>query len=731
MFHKKIRSVLSVVLLFSAGLTPSSLWAANADYDSTLTGGNFTTWTNWKGGGYTGTETERTLRAGFNESYSKFTSTITKDDSGEYTVSGLSLGVHEKTQSELIIKAGKLTITGGTTLGGCYSSGRGNSPYTNTTGTLTIDGGAFVSNAVTIGAWNDSTKTIDYIGIVNVKSGSWTSTSNIVYGTGSYTEGKTTYQAKGFLNVSGGTATLSATHYVGNATGAYGEINLSGGTLTTGDLFLGSANGGSGTLNLKGGTLVNSGKKLYVGHNENATGKLSVSAGEYTLPGIIFANGKNSTGTLEVTGTETASGTANVSGAIFGNATGSTGKLAVSGGTLNLTNSQTDKAQNQSVNYFGNQGNFEFTQTGGTINDYANLFTCENGGGNTTSTWSFSGGTFNALAYSATRDISRVGGARVCFNSRGDATISISGTAKLNLETETILSWGVGDTVLNQTGGTVSVKGGNRVNCGGGGNGLGREGIVFIGNANDSFADGSATYNLSGGTLTTSRMSQAQKTFPALFTVSQATGENAQTASATVGLMQVAVRQTGGTLNVGTLDLNGTILNGGTAATYTFEQTGGTFNAIKDPVLEKTGQGAVNIGYGTTAYIGGDAKFNLTVTTNRRAADGAEQGLTIGTGGTGTMTFAGNSVSNIASVCVGLLAGSTGTLNITENATVNLINTQTTDNMCTMSLFSSKGASNINITGGVLNNYGEIMSNEHANVASHVVIDGGTFNHWG
>lgn len=204
-------------------------------------------------------------------------------------------------------------------------------------------------------------------------------TNDILAGTGAGTTG-TWNQSAGTVVMSGGWFRL------GLASGATGNYNLTGGSLTTvGRQDIGEAAGGTGNVSVSGGTWTNNGAALAVGGNSNAsaggTGTLNLSAG-----GTIANNnelwvgvGTGSVGTMNVSG-----GTINQAQWIAVGRSGGTGTLNMSGGTLNKT------VNGGSASIIGASGTGTFNQTGG-------LFNIASGetwiGETTTGSWVMSGGT--------------------------------------------------------------------------------------------------------------------------------------------------------------------------------------------------------------------------------------------------------------------------------------------------------------------------------------------------
>lgn len=525
-----------------------------------------------------------------------------------------------------------------------------------------------------------------------------------------YTVGKLTL---GWHQFCGGTLTLQPVTGTGTYT-VSGEVWLAGnGNSTRGGISPNTET--SGTINVGTGATLNVNNNFFLGQScpyANGSGYLNLNGGT--------VNAKNGLITgIAVSGTYR-----------------TTGSINVSSGTLNLLNAAASGGL--TVSQFANAGTSEVLMTGGTINVYGNLYSAESSTGTGRSTVTLKGGNFNVLGYDASRGNSMIGGGRYCVCSWGDSSLNVSGSAALTADSEFIISWGAANGAVNQSGGTVKVLGGNRRNVDGSGSGLNQNGILFGGGNNSG--TGSSTYNLSGGTLETSRMTQSQSALSSIFNVSQASASVPTTA--TVGSLKVTTNMTGGTLNAFQVVMDGTQLfakdSGGTLATD-FRQTGGTVNLVAGNAMDGTAysNGLFELSNGGVADISGTAVFNAKASLLRRPAD-TGLSLAVGKTGEGTISFSGNAVANLSGISLATNNNSKGTLNISGDAVVNLLNTQTKEPNSTpsMSFFGNRGASRVNITGGVLNNFGEIMTSEFdavtsEAVTSYVTIDGGTFNHMG
>ena len=181
------------------------------------------------------------------------------------------------------------------------------------TAALTVAGGALTANRSYLGS--------DGTGSATVSAGTWTTSAILFAGFG------LTAPANGTLNISGGTV-QTGDAYLGVFASGTGSATVSGGTWANlGDLIVGY-NGGTGSLNVSGGTAstVNS----LIGTSALSTGSVTVTGGTWTAGGNVTVGSVDGTGTLTISG----SGTALVGGTLSRGDFGSI-NLA-SGGTLQI-----------------------------------------------------------------------------------------------------------------------------------------------------------------------------------------------------------------------------------------------------------------------------------------------------------------------------------------------------------------------------------------------------------
>ena len=233
---------------------------------------------------------------------------LTKLGAGTLTLTGNNIYTGNTT-----IRAGTLAVTGGS-VGGA-----------NSTATLTVDGSPGSPAAALTLSGTTTTLTVGQAQIGNAGAGTLTQSG------GTHTVGGTLYVgynagATGTYNLSGGTITANESQ-LGN--GGTGTFTQSGGTHATNtSLFLG-LNNGSGTYNLSGGTLAPA-NYLSVGYSGSGsgvgTGVFNQSGGTVTTGTVFVGTLAGSTGTYNLDGgTLTATGVHGGSG---------TSTLTFNGGTL-------------------------------------------------------------------------------------------------------------------------------------------------------------------------------------------------------------------------------------------------------------------------------------------------------------------------------------------------------------------------------------------------------------
>ena len=149
------------------------------------------------------------------------------------------------------------------------------------------------------------------------------------------------------LNVKGGELNTTGAFRIASAENSVGAFNISGGdvTINNGDLTICANSGATGELNMSGGTLTMN-YDLKVGYSGNATGSAVFSGGKANIHGINLA-GNNGIATMTVK--EDADVKVTTSVVSIGHGTGGTGTLVLEGGVFSAPglkqNSGTGKLQ--------------------------------------------------------------------------------------------------------------------------------------------------------------------------------------------------------------------------------------------------------------------------------------------------------------------------------------------------------------------------------------------------
>jgi autotransporter-associated beta strand protein/T5SS/PEP-CTERM-associated repeat protein len=423
----------------------------------------------------------------------------------------------------------------GNLLVGAFGDNRTGTVRVNTSGTLAVSGELFIGDS--------QNSTANFL----LESGTMTANNKIFVGnnkangtltmsggTLTKTGGDETFvgrdQGTGTITQSGGTITLNHNLYVGQSSGSTGTYNISGSSvLNVARDFVVGRESGTGNLNMTGGTITKTGdEKFIVGHN-NGVGTVVQSGGTISANNELYIGNENA----NASGTYTLSGTGalNVSNEVVVGRESGTGVLNVNGGTLttsgngnmyvgrrNGTGTLNQSAGTISVNKeFGvgtrddnKIGTGTYNLSGGLLTASNNIFIGKEEGASGTMT--MTGGTMTGsdkliIGHNrASGSLSHSAGTvnvqnEVYIGNENSAssvgTYTLSGSAVLNVGNEVQVGRDNGTGTFNLNGGTVTTKkieGGNgsaTVNFNGG--------IVKAKQDESNFITNLDTANLQGG----------------------------------------------------------------------------------------------------------------------------------------------------------------------------------------------------------------------------------------
>ncbi len=513
----------------------------------------------------------------------------------------------------------------------------------------------------------------------SVGPGNWGNPASWDVGVGfpnTYTTDSAIISATQTISYDGSIPTLGGNLAVANGN----SITINGGALTqawvpgapppfgtTIAIGVSSAGSGTGTLNINNGGSFISGTA-----NTVAVGVSVAGLGGGAASGTVNVNQGTVTLSASASGSAGGQGLAvgiNAAGAGIinvGDAAGAAGSslvdLATNNVTLTVGGTNGEGSGTGTVNiksdgrvatgtaraYIGDGGTGTVLVDGGTLAIGVGGLTVGRNGGN---------GTLNVTSGLATID--GPGGAESFIVADGlgsVGTINISG-GTLNSVNNMLIGVNGGVGTVNQTGGTVTYGGWAAVGYGTGG--------------------GGSSYNISGGTLSSSAGFEVGADRAGLMTISG-------TATVNVSAINVGIRTNGvGTLNIsgGTTNV-GTIGFGGAQQISTGNGTisGGIVNATTvDVGINNGGTGSLNITGGTTTIgrlgVGGglgtsNGTLNITGGTNV-VNGGAQSFIGRGAGSTGTLNITGAALANTSGQDFQLgFEGGTGNLNITAGGTM-------------------------------------------------------------
>lgn len=324
---------------------------------------------------------------------------------GWQTTGDLQVGATGQTGA--LTLSGTSTITTGRVRIGGYNNG---SESSNAIGSLTMTGSSSLTTAngydfwLGNGAGSVGTLTMSGSSIINVMN---TGTSARAGGTAIVTQSGTSQfiTAGGYVFGEGGSTTWTATE---------DSVLQIGGTINIGD-----GNNGNSTMNVQDSAIVSSGGEFWVGNGNGGTGVYNQTGGTVSSNSWVAVGRGGAKGTFNISG-----------GSFTKNGTGAwTGGGGMSGNNWVTNGSASNVAT--------------INQTGGTINNTGSAMILSEASGNVTS-WSASAGTGN------------FGDFHVGF--RGDATVTISGSANYGTTTVHLGTNGSTNGVLNLQGGTFAAN---------------------------------------------------------------------------------------------------------------------------------------------------------------------------------------------------------------------------------------------------------------------------------
>ena len=540
--------------------------------------------------------------------------------------------------------------------------------------------------------------------------------------------------ASGTVNVNEGTMTLS-----GAASGSSGGqglaigVNAAGaGVLNVGDavgaadsslvdlatnnvtLTVGGTNGegaGTGTVNIKtDGRVATGTARAYVG--DGGTGTLLVDGGTLAIGvGGLTVGNNGGTGNLNVSsGLATIDGPGGAESFQVGAGTGSIGNVSVTGGTLNSVN-------NMLIGVNGGIG--QVTQTGGAVS-FGGWMAIGYGAGAGGSSYNISGGSLTGN-----------GGAPLEVGADRAGSMSISGTATVNVDKIAVGIRNNGNGTLNISGGTTTTK---FLAVAGDQGGATHTGVVNITGGVNTIAPGAGqsylgrqagstgTLNLNGGALTNASGQDFHIGFEGgtgnlnitnggTFThnwwvnVARSAGSSGQITVSGAGSSLVVNGGGDAHTNIGENGVGSMTITNGGAFTTQSELAVGRFGGSTGNVLLGGAGSSISLTGGDRHFYvgqGGSGTFSQsggTLNLNGNRVQIAEEG-----GSIGVVNLTGGQVQNSQWFHVGSGVGANGTLNV--NYTI------PTDTLTTGAFYvGNNGATGaLNIISGVVtaNNVAEI-----------------------
>jgi fibronectin-binding autotransporter adhesin len=570
------------------------------------------------------------------------------------------------------------------------------------TGSLAASGGWEYVGYAGVGSFNQpaGTNTIFpnnylYVGFLAGSTGTYT-----LGGTGTLTANSYEYigySGTGTFNQTGGTHTMGPNLilFIGNNSGSMGTYNLSGGTLTAGYEYVGAS--GMGNFNQSGGkNTINAGYSLVVGASAGGGGAYSLSGGSLMANGSEYV-GYLGTGSFNLTG-----GAYNFVSSMLhlGYSAGSTGNYTLSDGDLNA----------QGGEIIGESGTGNFNQT--------SFFTFHTIGPGASLILGYNAGAIGTFTLSG--PLSAGGPEYVGLNGTGIFTqnsITDQNSNTIASGYHLYLGYNVGSTGtynLTSVDGSIAANGNEYVGFNGNGtfnqssgtNTIAAGGILAIANSSGS----SGTYALSGGTLIAPTVYVGGNTGGAGGAgVLSVSAGGTLTTSGTLKVYDTAgsaVNLSGGTINVGAIDLSGNFTR--------LHWTSGT--------LHLTNSG-VTIDDSPSANLGSSLTLGPGQTLIEENATGPIGGEFIGSTGTGSLTQTGgiNNVAGGYNIYLGRFIGSSGTYTLSGG----LLNASSYETV------GDFGAGIFNQSGGTNRvTYGLVLAEGTTSTAAFTLSGGGLTNYY-
>ena len=411
-----------------------------------------------------------------------------------------------------------------------------------------------------------------------------------------------------------------------------GTINLSGnGVLTTnGVTMLGKQIGAKGTINQSGGTLTaaRNGNFAFIVGRDNGTGVYNLSGGTFSSPGEVYV------------------------GQGFGDGTSGSGKWNQSGGTATISNWFV-------IGREGGKGDVDIS--GGTL--------IKNGGGNTPIGEGGNGTRTNSFTVRGTGTADFQTGEVWVSNGNTAVTMNIQDAGTLNVNDWFVIGrFGNSNGTLNLSGGSMNHAGNNPfiVGAGGGSTGLVTQtGGVYTDTSSNASGGtwisdgGAATYNMSGGRMTTKLLDVGHN--------GDGAGTLTVSGTAVINADHVRIGEAG-TVK-GTFNLNGGSVTSNliearnSTGTKAFNFNGGTLSAGSFNV----GSGLTNTGTGKLAPGGVGATGTTAITGTYTQGATASTAIELSSAGDDSITTTG-AATLAGTLNLGVLAGYSPVLLATHNA---------------------------------------------------------------